>query len=172
MKSYHLMFASVMIIVGLVGNSYFQPALTDFFNTASTQAVTERARIESAQPVLLQINYNLTLLREYSITLFSLRFLRYVATFNRDGNTTTNHAATGQTSVGDNNTWRLVGLGFTYGVVGLIVLLTFGAIIFKKPKVSLAAALLGFFAMFLTWISFGLHFSFSVVTADFCYGIQ
>jgi len=147
----------VMVILGLIGNGYFQPAMTDLFNKAAQEAQTQRARLESAEPVFDEINLNLTLLRGY------------VPVFNDDGKVTTDNVGKGQTSVGNNNQYRLIGLGFTYAFVGLIVVLTIVAMIFKLGKVSLAAGLLGFFAMFLTWISFGLHFSFSVVSADLCF---
>jgi hypothetical protein len=45
--------------------------------------------------------------------------------------------------------------------------------IYFIPKLTLlSAGLLGFFAMFLTWMNFGLHFPFSVVVADFCYDVD
>jgi len=149
-----------MIIIGLIGNSYFQPAMTNFFNSVYQESITEKARIDLFQPIFDSINYNLT------------QSMGFVAALNSYGQITINSALNGKNDVGDNNIWRLVILGITYGVVGIIIILSNLGIILKNGKLSLAAGIIGFLAMFLTWINFGIHFPFSVVVADMCYDIE
>jgi hypothetical protein len=81
-----------MVIVGLVGNSQFHP--NDFFDTCSDQAKTEKARIESIQPILDQIDYNLT------------ESKTFVSRLTKVGNETVHTVHNARSVVGDKNVWR------------------------------------------------------------------
>ena len=63
------------MIAGIIGNSMFQPAMTDFFDEIEEKAQEERAIIESIEPTLMQINSNRTLLRGYVNRFTTLHFL-------------------------------------------------------------------------------------------------
>jgi len=127
-------------------------------------AVTPQAQIVSdlavsIQPRLEQINANRTALRG---------FVPFVA---RIGGDTTDAAKNTKSYIAENNLWRVVLLGFTWTLVLVTCIMLVTASLTNIAKLSMMAAFVGFITMFMLWVTMALHFSLSMVLADFCYDI-
>ena len=95
-----------MIAAGIAGNAQFQPAMSDFFDHVNTEAVKQKAAIESIEPILMEISPNRTSIRGYPSHNSLLILIRYVAALNREGQITVDNAAAGKNTIAGNNQWR------------------------------------------------------------------
>jgi len=137
----------------------FAPGLANFFSSVEQETPAQVALLKSIEPRLVAIT-NRTNLKGY------------VAAMTGDGNATEDITNSAKSLIGDNDSARLSVLGITYGFIALAGLLGVIAAIGNIPRLSMGSAGLGFFAIFLCWINFSIHFPVSVMVSDLCYDLK
>jgi len=128
-------------------------------NTVDSEAKIQSGYLESIEPVLDNLS-NYTSLKHY------------VHSVTEEGTTTTNNADNGRRYLANNDVYRLLVLGFGWGLMCLCVALGLVASFLRTSKISMLAGLLSFLAILLMWIIIALHFPISVLVADVCYDAE
>lgn len=141
---------SAMIIVGLVGSSMFQPAVDTLSESVQNNSPKQENLLASIVSRLYGINPNASALWQPLGRLSP----GYVGE-------TKDATATGTDYLHQITLYRLLLLGFTFGMVLVVVVLGVVSTIFRWVKAIMCSGLIGFFVIMMLWFNLGTHFVFS-----------
>eukprot|EP01119_Soliformovum_irregulare_P012468 TRINITY_DN3243_c0_g1_i1.p1 TRINITY_DN3243_c0_g1~~TRINITY_DN3243_c0_g1_i1.p1 ORF type:complete len:441 (+),score=59.26 TRINITY_DN3243_c0_g1_i1:201-1523(+) len=146
-----------MIVVGLVGSTMFQPAVDTLSQSVRDNSPKQENILSTVVSRLYAINPNASALWQPLGRLSP----DYVSNTKSASDTGTNYLQ--QITL-----YRLLLLGFTFGMVLVVVVLGVISTIFRWAKPIMCSGLVGFFVIMMLWFNLGTHFVFSVTLADLC----
>eukprot|EP01118_Nematostelium_gracile_P005806 TRINITY_DN1852_c0_g1_i2.p1 TRINITY_DN1852_c0_g1~~TRINITY_DN1852_c0_g1_i2.p1 ORF type:complete len:389 (-),score=77.23 TRINITY_DN1852_c0_g1_i2:215-1381(-) len=147
----------IVMALGLMGNTAFDKAINIMTTSIQDRSVVVQNIVESVEPRLNQVNANRT------------AFKGFVPALTRDGPIIAENAARGKKYIGDNDLFRLLILGFNDAFIFLAIIFAVVSASLNKRVLSMVAAYLGFFSIFMCYFNTSVNLALSVVVADLCH---